>query len=55
MIRLAKKGILEGTYGRNDTNSLRDGLKHTPGIINGSVLVIDNHIQCCYKGIEIHK
>jgi hypothetical protein len=32
MIQLAKKGMLEGTYGRNDTNSLRDGLKNTPGI-----------------------
>jgi hypothetical protein len=40
MIQLAKKGMLEGTYGRNDTNSLRDGLKNTPGIINGRVLVI---------------
>jgi hypothetical protein len=26
MIQLAKQEILEGTYGRNDTNSLRDGL-----------------------------
>jgi hypothetical protein len=36
MIQLAKQGILEGTYGRNDTNSLRDGLKHTPGNTNAS-------------------
>ena len=50
MIRLAKKGILEGTYGRNDTNSLRDGLKHTLGIINGRVLVIGSRnpwVEAC--------
>ena len=50
MIQLAKKGMLEGTYGRNDTNSLRDGLKNTPRIINGRVLVIGSRnpwVEAC--------
>ena len=50
MIQLAKQGIQEGTYGQNDTNSLRDGLKHTPGIINGRVLVIGSRnpwVEAC--------
>ena len=50
MIQLAKQEILEGTYGRNDTNSLRNGFKHKPGIINGSVLVIGSRnpwVEAC--------
>jgi hypothetical protein len=50
MIQLAKQGIKERTYGQNNTNSLRDGLKHTPGIINGRVLVIGSRnpwVEAC--------
>lgn len=50
LISLAKRGQLEGTYGTNDTNSLRDGLLHTPGIKNGRVLVIGSRnpwVEAC--------
>jgi hypothetical protein len=46
----SRKRIKERTYGQNDTNSLRDGLKHTPGIINGRVLVIGSRnpwVEAC--------
>ena len=39
-VEKAKKGKLEGTYWSSETNALRDGLKHAPGIQNGRVLVI---------------
>ncbi|XP_052057634.1 uncharacterized protein LOC127698280 [Mytilus californianus] len=40
LISKAKKGKLVGNYGVNNTNALRDGLKHAPGVKNGRVLVI---------------
>ncbi|XP_052068724.1 uncharacterized protein LOC127707988 [Mytilus californianus] len=43
-ISLAKDNKLKGTYGVSETNALRDGLKHAPGIINGRVLVIGSEI-----------
>jgi hypothetical protein len=39
-VEKAKKGKLEGNYYMAETNALRDGLKHAPGIQNGRVLVI---------------
>jgi len=36
----AKEGNLGGTYGAKQAKTLRDVLKHTPGIINARVLVI---------------
>ncbi|CAC5385157.1 unnamed protein product [Mytilus coruscus] len=39
-IILAKEGKLKGNYGAAETNALRDGLKHAPGIVNGRVMVI---------------
>ena len=43
-IVLARKGILPGNYGISHTNALRDGLKHTPLIKNGRILVIGSKI-----------
>ncbi|CAC5416719.1 unnamed protein product [Mytilus coruscus] len=43
-ISLAKGNKLKGTYGVSETNALRDGLKHAPGIMNGRVLVIGSEI-----------
>ncbi|XP_076071802.1 uncharacterized protein LOC143043311 [Mytilus galloprovincialis] len=43
-ISLAKDNKLKGTYGISETNALRDGLKHAPGITNGRVLVIGSEI-----------
>ncbi|CAG2219488.1 unnamed protein product [Mytilus edulis] len=43
-ISLAKDNKLKGTYGESETNALRDGLKHAPGIMNGRVLVIGSEI-----------
>ncbi|XP_071128498.1 uncharacterized protein [Mytilus edulis] len=43
-ISLAKDNKLKGTYGVSETNALRDGLKHAPGIMNGRVLVIGSEI-----------
>jgi hypothetical protein len=34
-ITLAKQGKLGGNYGIPETNALRDGLQHTPGVKNG--------------------
>jgi hypothetical protein len=34
-ITLAKKGKLGGNYGIPETNALRDGLQHAPGVKNG--------------------
>jgi hypothetical protein len=39
-ITLAKQGKLGGNYGIPETNALRDGLQHAPGVKNGRVLVI---------------
>ena len=39
-IKLAKKGILNGNYGAGETNALRDGLRHAPGVKDDRVLVI---------------
>ena len=36
----ARKGVLKGTYEVSETNALREGLQHAPGIKNGRVLVI---------------
>ena len=41
---LAKHGELGGNYGVSETNALRDGLKHAPGIKDGRVLVIGSEI-----------
>ncbi|CAG2206521.1 unnamed protein product [Mytilus edulis] len=43
-ISLAKDNKLHGTYGVSETNALRDGLKHAPGIMNGRVLVIGSEL-----------
>ena len=43
-IILAKEGKLKGNYGAAETNALRDGLKHAPGIVNGRVMVIGSEI-----------
>ncbi|XP_052067395.1 uncharacterized protein LOC127706764 [Mytilus californianus] len=43
-IILAKEGKLKGNYGVGETNALRDGLKHAPGIKDGRVLVIGSEI-----------
>ncbi|CAC5385158.1 unnamed protein product [Mytilus coruscus] len=40
----AKEGKLKGNYGEKETNALRDGLKHAPGIKDGRVLVIGSEI-----------
>ena len=39
-IKSAAKGTLKGTYDESETNALRDGLGHAPGVKNGRVLVI---------------
>lgn len=39
-ISLANRGILPGNYGIKETNALRDGLLHAPGIKHGRILVI---------------
>ena len=36
----ARQGVLKGTYKVSETNALREGLQHAPGIKNGRVLVI---------------
>ncbi|XP_062590638.1 uncharacterized protein LOC134252232 isoform X1 [Saccostrea cucullata] len=49
-ISLAKKGILDGTYDSSETNALRDGLKHAPGVKDGRVLVIGSEnpwVEAC--------
>ena len=49
-INLARLGNLRGTYGASETNALRDGLKHTPGILGGRVLVIGSErpwVEAC--------
>ncbi|VDI43624.1 Hypothetical predicted protein [Mytilus galloprovincialis] len=46
----AKEGKLFGTYGISETNALRDGLKHAPGVIGGRVLVIGSEkpwVEAC--------
>ena len=46
----ARNNNLRGTYSVSETNALRDGLKHTPGIRNGRVLVIgsrDPWVEAC--------
>lgn len=40
LIQLASQGKLSGNYGINNTNALRDALKHSPGVKDGRVLVI---------------
>ncbi|XP_048778786.2 uncharacterized protein LOC125682334 [Ostrea edulis] len=40
MVRQAARGALGGNYGASETNALRDGMDHAPGIKNGRVLVI---------------
>ena len=44
----AEKGILEGTYGVEETNHLRAALLHAPGIINGRH---ENYDQVCISQI----
>lgn len=49
-ISLAKQGMLIGNYGIDETNALRDGLKHAPTIQNGRVLVIGSEnpwVEAC--------
>ena len=50
IIGLAQKDKLGGNYGISETNALRDGLKHAPGIENGRVLVIGSEnpwVEAC--------
>jgi FkbM family methyltransferase len=50
LITLAKQGQLGGNYGILETNALRDGLQHAPGVKNGRVLVIgseDPWVEAC--------
>ena len=49
-ITLAKQGKLGGNYGIPETNALRDGLQHAPGVKNGRVLVIGSEnpwVEAC--------
>ncbi|XP_062613058.1 uncharacterized protein LOC134274836 isoform X4 [Saccostrea cucullata] len=49
-ISLAKRGILGGAYGSSETNALRDGLQHAPGVKGGRVLVIGSEspwVEAC--------
>lgn len=49
-IDLARMGKLKGAYGANETNRLRDGLKQTPGVLGGRVLVIGSEspwVEAC--------
>lgn len=49
-IVLAKEGKLPGTYGAGETNALRDGLQHAPGVKDGRVLVIGSEnpwVEAC--------
>lgn len=49
-ISQAKLGQLNGTYGMSETNALRDGLNHAPGVKNGRILVIGSEypwVEAC--------
>ncbi|CAG2256969.1 unnamed protein product [Mytilus edulis] len=49
-VALAKEGKLFGTYGIPETNALRDGLQHAPGVKGGRVLVIGSEkpwVEAC--------
>lgn len=52
-ISLAKRETLPGNYGIEETNALRDGLKHAPGVKNGRILVIGSENpwveSCCLE------
>ncbi|XP_063401129.1 uncharacterized protein LOC134685362 [Mytilus trossulus] len=46
----AKEGKLKGNYGEEETNALRDGLKHAPGVKDGRVMVIGSEfpwVEAC--------
>ncbi|XP_062603652.1 uncharacterized protein LOC134265465 [Saccostrea cucullata] len=50
MVSLAKRGALGGNYGSSETNALRDGMQHAPGIKGGRVLVIGSEnpwVEAC--------
>ncbi|VDI05928.1 saposin [Mytilus galloprovincialis] len=50
LIIQAKEGKLKGNYGEEETNALRDGLKHAPGVKDGRVLVIGSEfpwVEAC--------
>ncbi|CAG2214758.1 unnamed protein product [Mytilus edulis] len=52
----AKEGKLFGTYGISETNALRDGLQHAPGVIGGRVLVIGSEkpwVEACLLEIGV--
>lgn len=49
-ISQAKLGQLNGTYGISETNALRDGLNHAPGVKHGRILVIGSEypwVEAC--------
>lgn len=49
-VSLARQGRLKGNYGIQETNFLRDGLKHAPEIKQGRVLVIGSQtpwVEAC--------
>lgn len=52
-VSLARRGILTGNYGVEETNALRDGLKNAPGLLNGRILVIGSETpwveSCCLE------
>ncbi|VDH96007.1 Hypothetical predicted protein [Mytilus galloprovincialis] len=46
----ARQGKLFGAYGISETNALRDGLRHAPGVKNGRILVIGSErpwVEAC--------
>ncbi|XP_061175920.1 uncharacterized protein LOC133184862 [Saccostrea echinata] len=49
-VSLARRGVLGGNYGRSETNALRDGIQHAPGVKGGRVLVIGSEspwVEAC--------
>jgi len=53
MVREAEKGVLEGTYGRNETNALQRALERAPHLKGGRALVIgseDPWVEACVLG-----
>ena len=49
-IKQARHNKLTGNYGISETNALRDGLQHAPGVKNGRVLVIGSEspwVEAC--------
>jgi hypothetical protein len=55
-VSLARQGRLKGNYGIQETNFLRDGLKHAPEIKQGRVLVIGSQtpwVNIIHAAIDI--